>query len=79
MRRRNPDTQLALLDRLAGTDAAVAQYTEKLEQLRAAHAQLAAIDALGSEEQRERLQALANQVDPTLRPLDILTLHLSGL
>jgi len=62
VRRRNPDTQLALLDRLAGTDAAVAQYTEKLELLRAAHAQLAAIDALGNEKQRERLQALLDQV-----------------
>ena len=59
---RNPETQLALLDRLAGTDAAVAQYAEKLEQLRGAHAQLAAIDALGSEEQRQRLQDLVNQV-----------------
>lgn len=62
VRCRNPDTQLALLDRLAGTDAAVAQYTEKLELLRAAHAQLAAIDALGNEKQRERLQALLDQV-----------------
>ena len=62
MWRRNPDTQLALLDRLAGTSAAVGQYTEKLEQLRVAHAQLAAIDALGNEEQRERLQALVDQV-----------------
>lgn len=79
VRCRNPDTQLALLDRLAGTDAAVAQYTEKLEQLRAAHAQLAAIDALGNEEQRERLQALVDQVGPTLRPLDILRSTLSGL
>ncbi len=34
----------------------------RLEQLRAAHSQLAAIDALGSQEQRERLQALVDQV-----------------
>ena len=59
---RNPETQLALLDRLAGTEAAVAQYADKLEQLRGAHAQLAAIDALGSEEQRQRLQDLVDQV-----------------
>ena len=73
--RRSPDTQLALLDRLAGTDAAVAQYTEKLEQLRTAHAQLAAIDALGSQEQRERLQALVDQARPTLCLFGILVLH----
>ncbi|CAL5219355.1 g1171 [Coccomyxa viridis] len=59
---RNPDTQLALLDRLAGTDAAVSQYSAKLEQLRVAHAQLAAIDALGDFQQRARLQALVDQV-----------------
>ena len=62
MRCRSPETQLALLDRLAGTEAALGQYVDKLEQLRAAHSQLAAIDALGSEEQRERLQALVDQV-----------------
>ncbi len=51
-----------MLDRLAGTDAAMAQYAEKLEHLRGAHAQLAAIDALGSKEQRQRLQDLVNHV-----------------
>lgn len=40
----------------------MAQYAAKLEQLRVAHAQLAAIDALGSEEHRGRLQALVDQV-----------------
>ena len=62
LRCRSPDTQLALLDRLAGTGAAVGQYVGRLEQLRAAHSQLAAVDALGSQEQRERLQALVDQV-----------------
>ena len=69
---RNPETQLALLDRLAGTDAAVAHYAEKLEQLRGAHAQLAAIDALGSEEQRQRLQDLVDQVITPGPPASVL-------
>lgn len=78
LRCRDPDTQLALLDRLAGADAAVAQYAEKLDQLRAAHAQLAAIDKLGNEKQREKLQALVDQVShfPHLSP--VVALHWAG-
>ncbi|BDA41836.1 DNA repair protein RecN [Coccomyxa sp. Obi] len=59
---RDPDTQLALLDRIAGTGEAVARYGLKLEELRGLVQQLAAIDALGSEQQRDQLQALVDQV-----------------
>ncbi|CAL8460865.1 g396 [Coccomyxa elongata] len=59
---RDPDTQLALLDRIAGTGEAMARYGQKLEELRGLAQQLTAIDALGSEQQREQLQALVDQV-----------------
>ncbi len=59
---RDPDTQLALLDRIAGTGEAVARYGQKLEELRGLAQQLTAIDALGSKQQREQLQALVDQV-----------------
>jgi hypothetical protein len=53
--------QLALLDRIAGTAGAAERFGARLEALRRAHAQLAAIDALGSAAQRQQLQALADQ------------------
>ena len=40
----------------------MARYGRKLEELRGLVQQLAAIDALGSEQQREQLQALVDQV-----------------
>lgn len=58
----DPDTQLALLDRIASTGAAVARYGRRLEELRGLAQQLVAIDALGTEEQREQLQTLVDQV-----------------
>ncbi|EIE25588.1 P-loop containing nucleoside triphosphate hydrolase protein [Coccomyxa subellipsoidea C-169] len=59
---RDPDTQLALLDRIASTGAAVARYGQKLEELRGLAQQVTAIDALGTKEQREQLQDLMDQV-----------------
>lgn len=59
---RDPETQLELLDRLAGNGSAVAQFSGRLDELRSKQQQLAAIDALGSEEQRGELQALVDQV-----------------
>lgn len=59
---RDPGTQLALLDRIGGTAPAAEAYGRRLEALRGAHSQLAALNALGSEAQRQQLQALVDQV-----------------
>ncbi len=64
---REAGTQLALLDRLANTTGAAEAFGRRLEALRDAHARLAAIDALGSERQRARLQALVDQASPLSR------------
>lgn len=60
--RRNSDVQLALLDRIAGTQAAAAEFGTRLRRLRELEAQLAAIDELGDEEERDALQALVDEV-----------------
>ena len=62
MGNRDPDTQLALLDRIAGTAAAAAAFGGQLRQLWELEAQLAAIDALGDEDERDALQALVDEV-----------------
>lgn len=42
----------------------MAHYGQRLEELRGLAQQLAAIDALGTEQQRDQLQALVDQVRP---------------
>lgn len=59
---RDSDTQLALLDRIAGTQAAAAEFGGRLRRLRELDAQLAAIDALGNEDERDALQNLVDEV-----------------
>ena len=54
--------QLAVLDRIAGTQAAAADLGSQLRRLRALDAQLAAIDALGDEDTRATLQRLVDEV-----------------
>lgn len=55
--------QVALLDRIAGTQAAAAEFGGRLRRLRELDAQLAAIDALGDEHERDALQALVDEVN----------------
>lgn len=57
--------QLAVLDRIAGTQAAAADLGSQLRRLRALDAQLAAIDALGDEDTRSTLQRLVDEVGCT--------------
>jgi hypothetical protein len=59
---RNSDMQLALLDRIAGTQAAAAEFGGQLRRLRELGAQLAAIEALGDEDKRDALQSLVDEV-----------------
>ena len=59
---RNSDTQVALLDQIAGTTAEASRFAAGLANLRAAEAQLTALDALGDEDARDELQALVDEV-----------------
>lgn len=54
--------QLALLDRIAGTAVEAAAFGGQLRRLRELEGQLAAIDALGDEDQRDAMQALVDEV-----------------
>jgi hypothetical protein len=54
--------QLAVLDRIAGTQAAAADLGSQLRRLRALDAQLASIDALGDVDTRDALQLLVDEV-----------------
>ncbi|MEW5306991.1 MAG: hypothetical protein WDW36_009414 [Sanguina aurantia] len=57
---REPATQLAMLDRLAGTAALVAAFGEALACLRAVEARLGELDELGDEGEREALQKVCD-------------------
>lgn len=59
---RNPETQVALLDRLAGTGPAAAVFGNTLTKLRDVRSQLAAVDALGDDDYRQTLQDLVDEV-----------------
>ncbi len=59
---RNSDTQVALLDRIAGTAAGAARFGARLRRLRDAEGGLAALDALGDQDDRDALQALVDEV-----------------
>lgn len=60
--RRDSDTQVALLDRIAGTGAQAQRFGGRLRRLREAEAQLEALEALGDEDARDELQAFADEV-----------------
>ena len=60
--RRDSNTQLALLDRIAGTVGEAQLFGLCMRELREAEAQLALLEALGDEDARGELQALADQV-----------------
>lgn len=59
---RDPDTQVALLDRIAGSAAAAARFGSRLRRLRALEAEAAQLAALGGAKQRAALQAMVDQV-----------------
>lgn len=59
---RNPETQVAMLDRLAGTGPAAAAFGNTLTKLRDVRSQLAAVDALGDDDYRQKLQDLVDEV-----------------
>ena len=59
---RDSGTQVALLDRIAGTGAQAQRFGGALRRLREAEAQLEALEALGDEDARHELQAFADEV-----------------
>ena len=59
---RDSTTQLALLDRVAGTQAAAAKFGTQLQQLQQVQQQLTDIAAVGDEEEREELQQIILEV-----------------
>ena len=59
---RDSITQLALLDRVAGTQAAAAKFGNQLQQVREVEEQLADIATLGDEEERDELQQMIEEV-----------------
>ena len=61
---RDSATQLALLDRVAGTQAAAAKFGNQLQQAREVEEQLADIATLGDEEERDELQQMIEEVGP---------------
>ena len=66
--RRNSDTQVALLDRIAGTAAQAARFGAQLRRLREAEGGLAALDALGDQDDRDALQALIDEARSPFPP-----------
>ena len=60
--RRDPDTQLALLDRIAGLGPAASAFQRSLQQLSATEARLHALAPLRDEAVRNELQALVEEV-----------------
>ena len=60
---RDSATQLALLDRLAGTSGLAASFASGLKSLRQMEQQLADIALLGSEEERDELQDMISEVN----------------
>lgn len=62
LRRRDSDTQVALLDRIAGTSSQAQRFGGTLRGLREAEAQMEALEALGDEDARDELQAFADEV-----------------
>ncbi len=52
---------MALLDRIAGTSDRAARFGAQLLRLREAEGGLAALDALGDEDDRDALQALVDE------------------
>lgn len=61
---RSAGTQLALLDRIAGTSAHARLFGARLQQLHSLREQLQAVEALGSEDARDQLQHLVDTVGP---------------
>ena len=59
--RRNSDKQVAMLDRIAGSADRATRFGAQLRRLREAEGGLAALDALGDEEDRNALQALIDE------------------
>ena len=59
---RSSGTQLALLDRIAGTSADARLFGARLQQLHSLREQLRAVEALGSEDARDQLQHLVDTV-----------------
>lgn len=59
---RSSDTQLALLDTIAGTTQTAAAFSKKLARLRALRQQLEEIEYLGDEEQRAQDQAYVDEI-----------------
>lgn len=59
---RDSVTQLALLDRVAGTSGLVASFAAGVQSLRQMEQQLADIASLGDEEEREELQDMITEV-----------------
>ena len=59
---RDEQTQLALLDRIAGTTVKAAAFGACLDTFRQTESQLKAIASLGTEEEREDLQATIQEV-----------------
>ena len=64
---RSAGTQLALLDRIAGTSADARLFGARLQQLRSLREQLQAVEALGSEDARDQLQHLVDTVRHSCR------------
>lgn len=61
--RRDPGTQVALLDRIAGCGGAAARFSGALRRLRALEAEAAQLARLGGAKERGALQAMVDQVD----------------
>lgn len=59
---RDPDTQVALLDRIAGCGGAAARFSGALRRLRAVEAEAAQLARLGGAKERAALQAMVDQV-----------------
>ena len=64
MQCRDSATQLALLDRVAGTRAGAAKFGNQLQQVKEVEEQLADIATLGDEEERDELQQMIEEVGP---------------
>lgn len=61
---RDSATQLALLDRVAGTSGLLASFAAGVQSLTQMEQQLADIASLGDEEEREELQDMITEVVP---------------
>ena len=76
---RDSTTQLALLDRVAGTSGLAANFAVGVQSRRQMKQQLADIAALGDEEEREELQDMITEVVACCRSITNLTCGLGFL